>query len=295
MSWYDAKAGIGGLQRIGHEPNKDKGHSVLWSNIFLTDGTRYRRFDRHLPLTKEDVFSNGFGAAGTHRFFVDGVPKWQINDGDLKLELEVHNYFQPIDPFKGDMGTLTQNFAPDHFETAGRVVGEAVIAGRRIAIDGMCFRDHSWGVRQWTGAMLLNHRWFVGTFGPQLSFGITTWHDADGGLSKFGFVVRGDEIAYTDDIDVLVFMEPDGISHRGGEVTLNFPDGSNYLIRCKAVDGAIFVNGPIACLDTVCEAECNGMIGFCDGEISTNPRFGEHPVTLALRADIGEGLRLPVR
>jgi hypothetical protein len=295
MCWYDAKAGIGGLQRIGHEPNKDQGYAVLWSNVFLADGTRYRRFDRHLPLGRDDILNNGFGAAGTHRFVFAGRPTWSINDGDLSINLEVHNYFQPIDPFKGDMGTLTQNFAPDHFESAGRVVGEAVIAGRKIAVDGMCYRDHSWGVRQWSGAMLLNHRWFVGTFGPQLSFGITTWHDATGGLSKFGFVVRGDEVAYTDDVDVVVFMEADGITHRGGEVVLKLSDGSRYDIRCRAVDGAIFVNGHIACLDTVCEAECNGLSGFCDGEISTNPRFGEHPVTLALRADIGQGLRLPGR
>ena len=80
MSWYDCKAGIGGLQRIGHEPNKDAGHAVLWSNIFLTDGTRYRRFDRNLPLTAEDISRDSFGAAGTHRFIYDGLPKWRIDD-----------------------------------------------------------------------------------------------------------------------------------------------------------------------------------------------------------------------
>src|SRR3546814_11224313 len=37
MHWYDGKAGIGGLQRIGHEPNRDGGKAVLWSHVFTTE------------------------------------------------------------------------------------------------------------------------------------------------------------------------------------------------------------------------------------------------------------------
>src|SRR3546814_3968023 len=66
---------------------------------------------------------------------------------------------------------------------------------------------------------------------------------------------------------------------------------SDLRVDCRAVDGAVFVRGAIACVDIICEAVCNGMKGYCDGEISTNPRLGSAPITLAMRADIGEGLR----
>src|SRR3546814_10349617 len=94
------------------------------------------------------------------------------------------------------MGSLSRSFAANHFEAAGEVKGEARIGGKRIAIDGLCYRDHSWGVRDWSAA-LLTHRWFTGTFGPALSFGLTTWHDADGIMSSFGFVVREGVVTYT--------------------------------------------------------------------------------------------------
>src|SRR3546814_13773429 len=82
------------------------------------------------------------------------------------------------------MGSLSRSFAANHFEAAGEVKGEARIGGKRIPIDGLCYRDHRWGVRDWSAA-LLTHRWFTGTFGPALSFGLTTWHAADGVMSSF--------------------------------------------------------------------------------------------------------------
>src|SRR3546814_18539574 len=97
------------------------------------------------------------------------------------------------------MGSLSRSFAANHFEAAGEVKGEARIGGKRIAIDGLCYRDHSWGVRDWSAA-LLTHRWFTGTFGPALSFGLTTWPDADGIMSSLGFVVREGVGTYTQDI-----------------------------------------------------------------------------------------------
>src|SRR3546814_17380364 len=86
------------------------------------------------------------------------------------------------------MGSLSRSFAANHFEAAGEVKGEARIGGKRIAIDGLCYRDPSWGVRAWSAA-LLTHRRFTGTFGPALSFGLTNWHDAAGIMSSFRSLV----------------------------------------------------------------------------------------------------------
>src|SRR3546814_6398184 len=87
------------------------------------------------------------------------------------------------------MGSLSRSFAANHFEAAGEVKGEARIGGKRIAIDGLCYRDHSWGVRDWSAA-LLTHRWFTGTFGPALSFGLTTWHRSEEHTSELQSLMR---------------------------------------------------------------------------------------------------------
>src|SRR3546814_18232973 len=100
------------------------------------------------------------------------------------------------------MGSLSRSFAANHFEAAGEVKGESRIGGKRIAIDGLCSRDHSWGVRAWSAA-LLTHRWFTGTVGPALSFVLTPWHSAAGTRSSFGLVVRAGGSPYTNDIIVI--------------------------------------------------------------------------------------------
>src|SRR3546814_19214687 len=104
-------------------------------------------------------------------------------------------------------------------------------------------------------------------------------------MSSFGFVVREGVVTYTQDIDVVVYMEADGITHRGGQITLTLSDGDVYRVDCRAVDGAVFVRGAIACVAIICEAVCNGLKGFCAGELSTKPRLRPAAITLPMRAD----------
>src|SRR3546814_15971558 len=90
MHWYDGKAGIGGLQRIGHEPNRDGGKAVLWSNVFTTEGVRYRRCLSDLPLRPEDRLANGFGALD-HKFIFNGNPRWIVRDEGIEVDLNVRS------------------------------------------------------------------------------------------------------------------------------------------------------------------------------------------------------------
>jgi hypothetical protein len=39
----------------------------------------------------------------------------------------------------------------------------------------------------------------------------------------------------------------------------------------------------------MCEAEGHGLKGYCDAEISSNPRAGKGPVLLSLNANTTEG------
>ena len=59
LIWWDARRGVGGYHRIGHEPNHDGGHAVLWHNLFTPQGVHRR--NHVLPLRPEDRLANGFG------------------------------------------------------------------------------------------------------------------------------------------------------------------------------------------------------------------------------------------
>ena len=77
VHWYDrAAGGIGGVSRIGHEPNRpDGGRSALQRFVATTDGTRFRRNDFQLPLEP----------ASTPRGFRSGGSQWHVDGGAPRL------------------------------------------------------------------------------------------------------------------------------------------------------------------------------------------------------------------
>src|SRR3546814_15147205 len=71
------------------------------------------------------------------------LPRWIVRDEGIEVDLNVRNIFPILDVIHDDMGSLSRSFAANHFEAAGEVKGEARIGGKRIAIDGLYYRDHS--------------------------------------------------------------------------------------------------------------------------------------------------------
>jgi hypothetical protein len=283
MHWYDADAGVGGYHRIGHEPNHDGGRAVAWSMVFDRDGYRYKR-DVEMPLTEQDQADKGFGVGQLLRFICDPHPTWQGNDETLSFTLECRDFLPPIDT----TSDFSKDLAQGHAEAVGRVTGSLRRNGREIAISGFAWRDHSWGPRDWSG-YILNHRWITGTCGPKMSFFALTVQDARGGFHPSGFIVREDQVQLTRDFDVQIYMESDGLTHRGGELEYFWGDGTTTKIRFRALDGALFRRGTFAVVDILCEAHWNGETGYCDAEISTNPRLGVGPISVALNANLVDG------
>src|ERR1700724_1144719 len=63
LVWHAREAGIGGVTRIGHEPNHAGGIAALWFGVMTTDGVRYRRNTVN-QLGRADRPDEGFGALG---------------------------------------------------------------------------------------------------------------------------------------------------------------------------------------------------------------------------------------
>jgi hypothetical protein len=287
LHWYDEAKGIGGWHRIGHEPNNQGGRAALWSYLFSREGWQYRRCGE-VALTQDDCFTSGFGAGPKLRFaYEDDAAKWRIRDDGLSADIKCRNLFALVDPFPRDDEVAAKRFA-HHFEVAGRVTGTVTHDGKTIAIDGYGYRDHSWSERDWENGML-NHRWFTGTLGPSFSFAAITAQSREGKLTRVGFVARNGKVQRTRDVDVIAYIEPDGLTHRGGQIRMTLDGGEKIFIRCRPVAGVLFTRGTVVMVEMMCEAEGHGLKGYCDAEISTNPRDGKGPVRLSLNANMSDG------
>jgi hypothetical protein len=286
--WHADEAGIGGVIRIGHEPDHAGGLAALWFGLVTADGARYRRNTTN-RLGDGDRPANGFGALdGRYRLVYEDGLRMRVDDQDCSVDLTIEDFYPRTDFFPPTAGTLVDDFASSHFETSGRISGEVVLGGRRYDVEGLCHRDRSWGLRRWD--TLLNHRWVPGTVGPELSFGSISWHGTDGTLRQFGYVVRDGTVVRAEAVDIVVAMEADGTSYRAGTAMWRFADGEEFVLDCVPVDGIVFEHHGVACVDGICAVEVEGRRGFCDLEVSTNPRAGSGPVTTAVRAINSDGL-----
>ena len=283
------EAGIGGVFRIGHEPNHAGGIAALWFGLVTRDGTRFRRNTTN-PLREADLLADGFGALdGRYRITHDGETlRYRVEDNGCRADLTVRDFYPRTDFFPKSAGTLVDEFASSHFECSGAVTGTIELDGRRFEVEGLCHRDRSWGLRRWD--TLLNHRWVPGTTGPELSFGSIAWHAVDGSIRQFGYVVRDGEVRYADEVDIVVHMEVDGTSYRGAVATWTFAGAEPFVLHCRPYDALVFEHHNVGDVDAICEIEIDGRPGFCDLAVSTNPRAGSGPITAAARATTQDGL-----
>lgn len=288
VHWYDLAAGLGGVHRIGHEPNRDDRKAALQCALFRSDGLRYRRSDDDLVL-QPAISDRGFRAGGSNWHVEGDRPRLEVREPDVDIDIELSDFY-PITSFFPSEGSLVEEFASHHYESSGRAVGSVRIGDRTSEIDALYHRDHSWGIRK--TATLLSHRWVSGTFGPSLSFGSTIWHAADGSFVKVGYVVRDGEITFADDVDVVTWMEADGYSHRGGVVTWYLQGGEELRLECQLIDGVAAKLHSAHYVDAFCRVEHQGRIGVCDFEISNNARNGMEAPGLSLSVNSTDGFSL---
>jgi hypothetical protein len=289
LHWFDRTRGVGGWHRLGHEPNNQGGRAAIWSWIFsAADGWQYRSCT-DVPLEPGDRGATGHGAGRALRFsYQGGVAHWHIADQGIEAELECRNFYPILDPFPPSDALAKARFSR-HFETAGEVRGYVLREGRRIEIRGYGYRDHSWGPRDWNHGMP-NHRWFTGTLDGRMSFAAITAQAPSGNITRVGYVHRDGRVIHATAVDVVAHIEPDGLTHRGGELTLTLPGDEKFHVDFRARAGVLFQRGNVVMAEILCEARGHGLSGYLDAEMSSNPRQGSGPVLAAINATTADGI-----
>ncbi|MGH9042013.1 MAG: DUF7064 domain-containing protein [Acidimicrobiia bacterium] len=290
LTYWDEAAGLGGLFRLGHEVGQ--GTATAWVGVVTDAGERYRWYRGALPMSDADRTSDGVGlaAAGVTSVLEDGQLRWRADRPEFSCDLAVTDFYPMTNLWQlGDSSSLAREFAPEHWEASGRVTGTVRLGDRSYAIDGLHHRDHSWGTRKWN--TIRTHRWIAGTVGPDLSFMGLSWLVNDGTLVTEGYVNRSGETLTASEIDIVAYVEVDGLSCRGGRVRMALPDGTEVAFEADRVDGLLTLHRDVACVDSISRIRtADGRTGFCDFETTHNSRGGVEPVIVTVGAAMDDGL-----
>jgi hypothetical protein len=299
LCWADHETGFGGFQRIGQEVNR--GLSNQWTAAYGPDGTSFRDLDPELELRDEWRTEEYFKGGEKTTCYFEGDSRWEVRTPEYEADLELHDLY-PFTPFYAagknkatdwaEGAHSTEEFQPRHWEAASRITGRVKLSGKPYEIDGYAIRDHSFGFRDWT--IIRNHRAFVGTFGPAMSFSCLVWQKSDDSFNCYAYVNRDGEEEWTDDADIAVIAGVDGITLRGGEAVFRMPSGEEIRVTAKPRAAIQLPHREYMAVDHSCEISCGDLTGgYGDLEVMINPFDGRRYPTASQGAVISDGLHRP--
>lgn len=223
LTWQDVGQSIGGVIRLGHNPNRQLG--ICTFGIVEANGTCFNRSAANIPIDEADRFANGFSIGGFLRAeFSTGSSRWSAHDQDCDFELTCTDLHPLYDTWAlvGLKDKFREKFASSHTEVAALVSGSLRLGDRHWSISGYGYRDHSWGVRDHShpAAQLVNLFWLVGSFDKELIVCACETVSIVGGRFATGFVIKDGLIDRPVVKDVKFIVEADGISTRGARCVL---------------------------------------------------------------------------
>lgn len=261
----DLHQDIGVFARIGRYPGTGTADVAL--GVFDREH-RFRTVVTGIPLSPEDgdevpvgPFRIRYDDALQLRFdaadasvdlrFEDATPRWRY--WDIAAEPE-----------------LAARIAADHFQRSGRVTGTVRIGTSTHRFDGLGHRDHSWGQRAWSDVR--TSRWFVGTCGTELSFTMALIGLGTEAVRTVGYVVRDGAPTRITSADVVVHLEVDGYTHRGGAARVVLADGTTLGLHHRLIDGVVMPLHGLRVVEGLGRVVTDdGIEGFADLEVCNHP------------------------
>jgi hypothetical protein len=300
LTFYDPVKGVGGVVRIGQEPNRQKGQPNLF--VFALGGLRFLMKDvggRGLDcdIQPADRWGTGCRVAG-HSVDALGEARMRFQwgypetTGDLEFD---DNFYVPRDWSTSDRGAdvIAGLNADGHLECAGRLRGSVRIGEQRYQLNCFAHRDRSWGVRDHYMRRMNRAYGAWGTIGPELSFAIMRLELNDGRQLATGFVDRNGGSEDIADVTLHTTLDADLASPLRGVVIMSLVTGEIIRVECNLVQ-AHGGFAPGISFNAVGTIEYAGMTGFCDYSATANPSRGEHILTtddvygLAVEAGLSE-------
>jgi hypothetical protein len=261
----DMQQDIGVFARIARYRASRTGDVAL--GLFDRDH-RFRTVLTGAPLSPDD----GDGVAvGPCRVRYDGALQLSFDDVDAALDLR----FDDVTPRwrYWDIAAepeLAARIAADHFQRSGRVTGTVRIGTSTHRFDGLGHRDHSWGPRAWSDVR--TSRWFVGTDGAELSFTMALIGLGTDPVRTVGYVVRDGAPTRIASADVVVHLEVDGYTHRGGTARIGLADGTSLDLQHRVVDGIVMPLHGLRVVEGIGRVVTDGGLeGFADLEVCNHP------------------------
>jgi hypothetical protein len=299
--WYDANAGISGAHRIAHLPNDAGGRAQIWHALLTHDGRRYRR-GAEVALDPAWRAGDAYRTEALElRYRATGVHV-QYDSPDASVDLQFTDLHEPVsnsdltDHEKGTASPGSPNTGPGHVEVGGRVRGVVRMAGQEIPVDGLGYRDHTWGgFRDFSH--IRSSRWANGTVGAELTFGIAYSARGNGVTITTGFVARDGVARLVTDFDIVCGVEADSICWRDAQILMVCDDGSELEVEIgPTFDGQIFESRELLVFDAPSSARLDGIAGVGNIGMATNARGGHEYPPLILSACHEDGFaRRPAR
>jgi hypothetical protein len=283
--WHDRAAGVGGFWRIGQEPTAAAVNSCF--GLFTADGLRFRSNVTGAPLRPGDRGEAHMAWGSQLKVVFDGGAHIAADFAECEADLHFADFHPRFDYHAIAMPGRVLAGAGHHFEVSGRMTGRVRIGEREIEIDALGYRDRSWSQRDWS--QIRGTRWWPCVFGPDLTTHII--HVVlDTGILKVGYVWRDGGTMAIADSDVVVQMESDGLTPRGGEAVLHLENGEELRVRCDRQDGIVMHVRGYTAVETIGTAWLDGRQGMSNLEVCTNPAGGAHLPICAVGSNLTDGL-----
>lgn len=265
--FFDPTQNVYAFVRLSQVPNKQE--TTAWINIWTPEHF-YKRTENALPLDQSERTATAISVGnGLCRYeYRDGNHLWHVQDEDIRLDLCIEDYHQGLGYWP-----KSNDAAKEHIEATGWATGSVTVKGKTYNTAGTCWRDHSWGERDWNS--LGAHRFFPALFDRNLNFFFFSTISAEGVHGKFAVIIKDGTVQFTQDFTVTAYMAEDGVSNRGGRVELNW-DQETYLMEFEPrTKGAISLIESFPCSDTMCIVRMGDRVGVGVAETSNNTQHGK--------------------
>src|SRR5829696_8422064 len=237
-NFVDADSGFAVLIRMGNRVNE--GHAEVTVLVYLPGGRAAIRFDK-APITSNDAFEAaglkfeileplqrmGVTFDGTAYLLAEGTalenPKQAFTESPVvpvRLSLRYDNVV-PVYGLGGGSGSsgiqgAEESIAVGHYQGPCSVSGWVEVDGERRDIEGLGFRDHSWGPRLWQGPSYW--RWISCMVDEKNGFVAWSQKIGDTRSPGNGMVMRDGVVELLDKVQVTMRTEAGEEVRASGEV-----------------------------------------------------------------------------